>query len=83
MVDLRPRTASGGSSPNDDPKGSIMRLDNLIVEAINNLREPGGSIKTTIAAYIEGLDNLVTEAINNLREPGGSSKTTIAAYVEV
>ncbi|KAL6513115.1 hypothetical protein OROGR_020210 [Orobanche gracilis] len=53
MVDVRPRTASVGFSPNDGPKGSIMRLDNLITEAINNLREPGGSSKTTIAAYIE------------------------------
>lgn len=31
------------------------RLDNLIIEAINNLKEPGGSNKTTIAAYIEVL----------------------------
>ncbi|KAK6143634.1 hypothetical protein DH2020_023982 [Rehmannia glutinosa] len=49
----RLRAGSGGSSPNDGPKRSIMRLDNLIMEAINNLREPGGSNKTTIAAYIE------------------------------
>ncbi|KAI3448190.1 hypothetical protein Pfo_004855 [Paulownia fortunei] len=53
IVDARPLAASGGSSPNDGPKRSIMRLDNLIMEAINNLREPGGSNKTTIAAYIE------------------------------
>ncbi|KAK6143623.1 hypothetical protein DH2020_023971 [Rehmannia glutinosa] len=49
----RLRAGSGGSSPNDGPKRSIMRLDNLIMEAITNLREPGGSNKTTIAAYIE------------------------------
>lgn len=29
------------------------RLDNLIMEAISNLREPGGSNKTSIATYIE------------------------------
>ncbi|KAL2537269.1 Telomere repeat-binding factor 1 [Forsythia ovata] len=51
--DARPLAVSGGSSPVDGPKRSIMRLDNLIVEAINNLREPGGSNKTTIATYIE------------------------------
>ncbi|XP_022876331.1 telomere repeat-binding factor 1 isoform X1 [Olea europaea var. sylvestris] len=41
------------TSPVSGPKRSIMRLDNLIIEAINNLREPGGSNKTTIATYIE------------------------------
>jgi myb proto-oncogene protein len=35
------------------PKRSIVKLDNLIMEAITNLGEPGGSNKTTIAAYIE------------------------------
>ncbi|XP_075487290.1 telomere repeat-binding factor 1-like [Primulina tabacum] len=49
----RPLATSGGSSPNDGPKRCVMRLDNLIMEAINNLREPGGSNKTTIASYIE------------------------------
>ncbi|EOX98494.1 PREDICTED: telomere repeat-binding factor 1 isoform X1 [Theobroma cacao] len=34
-------------------KRSIVRLDNLIMEAITSLKEPGGSNKTTIAAYIE------------------------------
>lgn len=29
------------------------RLDNLIMEAITTLKEPGGSNKTTIATYIE------------------------------
>ncbi|KAH0727523.1 hypothetical protein KY284_003388 [Solanum tuberosum] len=29
------------------------RLENLIMEAISNLKEPGGSNKTTIATYIE------------------------------
>ncbi|KAL3843846.1 hypothetical protein ACJIZ3_001249 [Penstemon smallii] len=53
MVDARSLDASGSSSPNDGPKRSIMRLDNLIMDAINNLREPSGSNKTNIAAYIE------------------------------
>ncbi|KAK6159196.1 hypothetical protein DH2020_006510 [Rehmannia glutinosa] len=53
IVDARLHNTSGGSSPNDVPKRSIMRLDNLIMEAIRNLREPGGSNKTSIAAYIE------------------------------
>ncbi|XP_024017870.1 telomere repeat-binding factor 1 isoform X2 [Morus notabilis] len=35
------------------PKRSIGRLDNLIMEAITDLKEPGGSNKTTIATYIE------------------------------
>ncbi|CAO2831809.1 unnamed protein product [Amaranthus hypochondriacus] len=34
-------------------KRSIVRLDNLILEAIVNLKEPGGSNKTAIASYIE------------------------------
>ncbi|XP_042009589.1 telomere repeat-binding factor 1-like isoform X2 [Salvia splendens] len=53
LVDARSLDPSGGSSPNDGPKRSIMRLDNLIMEAISNLREPGGSNKTSIATYIE------------------------------
>ncbi|TYI94928.1 hypothetical protein E1A91_D02G241000v1 [Gossypium mustelinum] len=32
-------------------KRSIVRLDNLIMEAITTLKEPGGSNKTNIAAY--------------------------------
>ncbi|KDP44512.1 hypothetical protein JCGZ_16345 [Jatropha curcas] len=35
------------------PRRSTVRLDNLIMEAITTLKEPGGSNKTTIAAYIE------------------------------
>ncbi|KAG6383370.1 hypothetical protein SASPL_156871 [Salvia splendens] len=53
LVDARSLDPSGGSSPNDGPMRSIMRLDNLIMEAISNLREPGGSNKTSIATYIE------------------------------
>lgn len=32
---------------------SMCRLDNLILEAITNLKEPGGCNKTAIASYIE------------------------------
>ncbi|EPS73782.1 hypothetical protein M569_00969, partial [Genlisea aurea] len=54
MADARtPHASSGGSPPADAPKRSIMRLENLIIEAINNLREPGGSNKASVAAYIE------------------------------
>ncbi|KAJ9159401.1 hypothetical protein P3X46_024909 [Hevea brasiliensis] len=35
------------------PMRTTVRLDNLIQEAITSLKEPGGSNKTTIAAYIE------------------------------
>ncbi|KAF2320863.1 hypothetical protein GH714_031401 [Hevea brasiliensis] len=35
------------------PKRTTVRLDNLIMEAITSLKKPGGSNKTTIAAYIE------------------------------
>ncbi|KAL3515371.1 hypothetical protein ACH5RR_022273 [Cinchona calisaya] len=52
-VDPRPHAISSGSPQIGDSKRSIIRLDNLIMEAINNLKEPGGSNKTTIAAYIE------------------------------
>ncbi|KAK4743303.1 hypothetical protein SAY87_001304 [Trapa incisa] len=37
----------------DGPKRSILRLDNLILEAISTLKEPGGSSRTTIATFIE------------------------------
>ncbi|XP_051139481.1 telomere repeat-binding factor 1-like isoform X2 [Andrographis paniculata] len=53
LLDARALALSGCSSPNDGPKRSIMRLDNLIMEAINHLREPGGSNKASIASYIE------------------------------
>ncbi|KAG6406657.1 hypothetical protein SASPL_134264 [Salvia splendens] len=61
LVDARSLDPSGGSSPNDGPKRSIMRLDNLIMEAISNLREPGGSNKTSIATYIEDSGRCLSE----------------------
>lgn len=54
MPDVKPLVAS--SAPveiSTTPKRSIVRLDNLILEAIANLKEPGGSNKTAIGSYIE------------------------------
>lgn len=53
-VDVKPPVASSSAlrSPTA-PKRSIVRLDNLIIEAVTSLKEPGGSHKSTIAAYIE------------------------------
>ncbi|GAV86469.1 Myb_DNA-binding domain-containing protein/Linker_histone domain-containing protein [Cephalotus follicularis] len=51
-VDAKPVTVSS-SLDVTPPKRSIVKLDNLIMEAITSLKEPGGSNKTTIAAYIE------------------------------
>ncbi|KAJ8448160.1 hypothetical protein Cgig2_031884 [Carnegiea gigantea] len=54
MVDVKPLAASSAPMQIDTaPKRSIVRLDNLILEAITNLKEPGGSNKTAIASYIE------------------------------
>ncbi|XP_056176580.1 telomere repeat-binding factor 1 isoform X2 [Syzygium oleosum] len=39
---------------NANPKERIKRLDNLIIEAITNLKDPSGSDRAAIAAYIEG-----------------------------
>ncbi|XP_006644322.1 single myb histone 2-like isoform X1 [Oryza brachyantha] len=36
-----------------EPEKSVARLDDLILEAIENLKEPSGSTKTAISAYIE------------------------------
>ncbi|KAI3774662.1 hypothetical protein L1987_49221 [Smallanthus sonchifolius] len=51
--DGRPLPSSSGSPQIGSSKRSMIRLDNLIMEAINNLKEPGGSNKTTIGTYIE------------------------------
>ncbi|XP_057493102.1 telomere repeat-binding factor 1-like [Actinidia eriantha] len=53
IVDVKPLAVSTGSPQIGVPKRSMIRLDNLIMEAINSLKEPGGSNKTTIATYIE------------------------------
>ncbi|CAH9100262.1 unnamed protein product [Cuscuta europaea] len=44
---------SSGSPRSGGTKRSVIRLDNLVMEAIINLKEPRGSSKKTIAAYIE------------------------------
>ncbi|KAK9060329.1 hypothetical protein SSX86_021033 [Deinandra increscens subsp. villosa] len=51
--DARPLPSSSGSLQTAGTKRSMMRLDDLIIEAINNSKEPGGSNKTTICTYIE------------------------------
>ncbi|KAL5788058.1 hypothetical protein ACOSP7_005007 [Xanthoceras sorbifolium] len=54
IMDVKPLTVSGGMLQiAAAPKRNIVRLDSLIMEAITTLKEPGGSNKTTIAAYIE------------------------------
>ncbi|GLT47388.1 hypothetical protein SLA2020_210900 [Shorea laevis] len=54
FADVKALAASSSAPPTPIvPKRSIVRLDNLIIEAITSLKEPGGSNKTTIAAYIE------------------------------
>ncbi|GMH23698.1 hypothetical protein Nepgr_025541 [Nepenthes gracilis] len=53
IADAKPLPASSATIQIFAPKRSIVRLDNLIMEAIINLRELGGSNKTAIASYIE------------------------------
>ncbi|KAJ7967589.1 Telomere repeat-binding factor 1 [Quillaja saponaria] len=56
IVDAKPlhvSTEVNHMMQNSGPNIPIERLDKLIMEAITKLKEPGGSNKTTIAAYIE------------------------------
>ncbi|XP_060175980.1 telomere repeat-binding factor 1-like isoform X1 [Lycium barbarum] len=53
IPEARPATTSSGSPQYGGSRRSLLRLDNLIMEAIGNLKEPGGSNKTTISTYIE------------------------------
>ncbi|KAJ8448509.1 hypothetical protein Cgig2_012153 [Carnegiea gigantea] len=57
MLDDKPVASSSAPNPpmqiEAAPKRSIVRLDDLILEAITSLKEPGGSNKTAIASYIE------------------------------
>ncbi|KAK8626954.1 hypothetical protein V6N13_134583 [Hibiscus sabdariffa] len=54
IMDVMPITAHNTTFQiPSSTKRSIVRLDNLIMEAIKSLKEPGGSNKTNIAAYIE------------------------------
>ncbi|XP_015892745.1 telomere repeat-binding factor 1 [Ziziphus jujuba] len=52
-VDAKPLTISSDVQQFSGSKRSIVRLDNLIMEAITSLKEPGGSNKTSITTYIE------------------------------
>ncbi|VFQ78260.1 unnamed protein product [Cuscuta campestris] len=51
--EAKPIATSCGSPLAGGSRKSIIRLDNLIMDAINNLKEPGGSNKASISAYIE------------------------------
>ncbi|XP_038680841.1 telomere repeat-binding factor 1-like isoform X2 [Tripterygium wilfordii] len=53
VADAKPLVVYNGGLQVSAPKKSIVRLDNLIIEAITSLKEPGGSNKTTIGSYIE------------------------------
>ncbi|KAJ6716470.1 TELOMERE REPEAT-BINDING FACTOR 1 [Salix koriyanagi] len=53
IPDAKPLPVSGAVMPVVNPKRTTVRLDNLIMEAITSLKEPGGSHKTAIASYIE------------------------------
>ncbi|GMJ12862.1 TELOMERE REPEAT BINDING FACTOR 1, telomere repeat binding factor 1 [Hibiscus trionum] len=54
IMDVKPITAPNTTLQiASSTKRSIVRLDNLIMEAITSLKEPGGSNKTNIAVYIE------------------------------
>ncbi|XP_011657906.1 telomere repeat-binding factor 2 isoform X3 [Cucumis sativus] len=53
IVDAKPLAISNGTSRSNGPKEPLARLDKLISEAINNLKEPRGSDRAAIAMYIE------------------------------
>ncbi|KAG6762588.1 hypothetical protein POTOM_033098 [Populus tomentosa] len=53
IPDAKPLPVSSAALPVVNPKRTTVRLDNLIMEAITSLKEPGGSHKTAIASYIE------------------------------
>ncbi|EOA36147.1 hypothetical protein CARUB_v10009836mg [Capsella rubella] len=57
MVDAKHFSTTGSSAlqvpSTPAPRRPNVRLDNLIMEAIATLKEPGGCNKTTIGAYIE------------------------------
>ncbi|XP_019248276.1 PREDICTED: telomere repeat-binding factor 1-like isoform X1 [Nicotiana attenuata] len=53
IPEARPATTSRGSPQHGGSRRSILRLDNLIMDAISNLNEPGGSYQATISTYIE------------------------------
>ncbi|XP_039062368.1 telomere repeat-binding factor 2-like isoform X1 [Hibiscus syriacus] len=53
VVDAQPLAVSSGTPRETGPKKPIPRLDNILLEAITILKEPGGSDSASIAVYIE------------------------------
>ncbi|KAI9089026.1 hypothetical protein K1719_029305 [Acacia pycnantha] len=53
VLDTKPLAVAGRPSQPANPKEQISRLDNFILEAIINLKEPKGTDRAAIAAYIE------------------------------
>ncbi|XLU56196.1 hypothetical protein S245_050844, partial [Arachis hypogaea] len=53
VADYKPLAISGGASQSANSKEHISRLDTLILESIIKLKEPKGSDRAAIAAYIE------------------------------
>ncbi|XWS45134.1 hypothetical protein CRYUN_Cryun15aG0110700 [Craigia yunnanensis] len=53
VVDSNPLVVSSGTPRAIGPKKPISRLDNILLEAITSLKEPGGSDRASIAVYIE------------------------------
>lgn len=52
-IDVKPLSISNGPLQNGSSEKPISRLDSLILDSIANLKEPRGSSRATIAAYIE------------------------------
>ncbi|XP_031490153.1 telomere repeat-binding factor 1 isoform X2 [Nymphaea colorata] len=53
IVDTKPLAVSSGVLQIAGSKRPLSRLDSIIIEAITNLKEPGGSNKSAIALYIK------------------------------
>ncbi|KAI4383459.1 hypothetical protein MLD38_009293 [Melastoma candidum] len=53
IVDVKPLAISSGPLSTGNSRERMKRLDALIMEAITNLKEPSGSDRAAIAAYIE------------------------------
>ncbi|TVU21701.1 hypothetical protein EJB05_31354 [Eragrostis curvula] len=78
IVDAKPIASVSSEAWNSsNPKKSNSRLDNVILEAIKNLKEPTGSHRTTIANYIEeqywppsDFDHLLSAKLKDLTTSG-------------
>ncbi|XP_030538971.2 telomere repeat-binding factor 2 isoform X1 [Rhodamnia argentea] len=53
ILDATPLAVSSETINNANSKERIKRLDNLIIEAVTNLKDPSGSDRAAIATYIE------------------------------